>query len=458
MEQLTRGNESETRRSRKYSSDVDPVRNRFEQDRDRILYSAGFRRLAGITQIAAASEVTLLHNRLTHSLKVAQVGRRLTQRLLQDYPTLSSELALDADVVETAGLAHDLGHPPFGHVAERILDDKLREAKAGGFEGNAQTLRYVAKTAIRRTEEADPGSGALDLTRASLNALIKYPWCEHDERGGDTPKWIDRLSCPPSKWNAYEIDREVFTWIRVDSQSGVRCPEAAIMDWADDVSYAIHDFEDYVRARLIPAHTIHRDIRAFADYSWKKLSERYSKAEFDKPKFDEAIDRIKAWNFDDPYGGSRSDEANLNKWVSARITECLEGDAVELDSQPPRVRVNEKRQYLVEVLKQLPMFYVIDWPPFAAAQQGQCRVIASLFDSLKNMVGTRRSSVPRTLHEILVSIEKETSVAAERRHNEDFVSARATVDYLCTLTEVQAFELHDRFSGSSPSMFHGPWL
>jgi dGTPase len=231
------------------------------------------------------------------------------------------------------------------------------------------------------------------------------------------------------------------------------------MDWADDVSYAVHDFEDYVRARLIPAHSIRRDLPAFTDYAWSILVRRHSGAGLDRTEFDEAINRIADFTVDDPYGGSRSDEAILNEWVSARITECLEGDAVELtDSQDSPVKVDAKRQYVVEVLKLFPVYYVIDSPPFAAAQEGQRRVVAGLFDSLMRMVEKRRTSVPRTLHEIVVSVENEPSVSAERMHNREFVAARSVVDYICTLTEAQAFELYERFRGSSPSMFHGPWL
>ncbi len=231
------------------------------------------------------------------------------------------------------------------------------------------------------------------------------------------------------------------------------------MDWADDVSYAVHDFEDYVRAGLIPFHAIQTDLLAFTEHCRRVLSTRLSAAGFDADKFENAIERIRNWRIEAPYGGSRDDEAKLNSWVSARITEYLGDETVSLsDDAVPLLHIDEDMQYEVEVLKQFPVFYVIESPPFAAAQRGQCRIVASLFDSLKRMAERQKSSVPRTLREILISVETEPSVAAERKHNKDFVAARAVVDYLCTLTESQAFELHERFRGASPSMFHGPWL
>jgi len=144
----------------------------FERDRDRLLYSSAFHRLSGVTQIVRAGEEDVFHTRQQHTFKVAQVGRRLAQRCVVDYPKAAKALGLDPEVVEAACLAHDLGHPPFGHAGEETLD-KLVE-KAGdpdGFEGNAQTFRVVTKLSVRY--DLCPG---LNLTRATLAACLKYPW------------------------------------------------------------------------------------------------------------------------------------------------------------------------------------------------------------------------------------------------------------------------------------------
>ena len=267
----------------------------FARDRGRLLHSSALRRLAAKTQVLSPTAgLDFARNRLTHSLEVAQVGREI-----------GASLGLDPDLVDTACLAHDLGHPPFGHNGEKALNDWARPF--GGFEGNAQTLRILTRIEPKVFDDSGHSFG-LNLTRASLDASCKYPWTQATgvaEPGGRT------------KFGVYESDIPIFEWIRHGAVDRRLCIEAQVMDLSDDIGYSVHDFEDaivngYIDVRALSSRVDHDElVDSMVEWIGGELPHDELVAAFDR------LDGLTSWI--ETWEGSRQEMGALKNLTSTLI-------------------------------------------------------------------------------------------------------------------------------------------
>ncbi|WP_348790166.1 deoxyguanosinetriphosphate triphosphohydrolase [Leifsonia sp. NPDC080035] len=270
-------------------------RSDFARDRARLLHSSALRRLAAKTQVLSPTAgLDFARNRLTHSLEVAQVGREL-----------ANSLGLDPDIVDTACLAHDIGHPPFGHNGERALNSWSEDI--GGFEGNAQTLRLLTRLEPK-VFGRDGHPYGLNLTRASLDASCKYPWPESSSVADPSGR---------AKFGFYADDNAVFEWMRAGAPDRQRCIEAQVMDLSDDIAYSVHDFEDavvngYIDVAALGTRVDHDDlVRSMYEWVGGEFSHDELIAAFDR------LDSLDIWL--DTWDGSRRAQAHLKNLTSQLI-------------------------------------------------------------------------------------------------------------------------------------------
>lgn len=415
---------SADRQARQFDISVDDQRSRFARDRDRILYSSAFHRLAGITQIVRAGELDIFHTRQQHTYKVAQVGRRLAENLIARQRNSAERLGVNPEIVEAACLAHDLGHPPFGHAAESALDDLVQDAgDKDGFEGNAQSFRILTKLAVRYDECL-----GLDLTRATLAATLKYPWLrdpsDEKKRG---------------KWSAYASDAEAFHWARKFHPDDKKTAEAEIMDWADDIAYSVHDVEDFHRVGVIHWGEIFAPssrsgiVDAIVD-SW--FSARSDAGE----RVGQALARLSEIVIPFPavtrerYDGSREQRRQLRNLTSLLIGRYIRALTLNPSLSGPSVLINQESADEVRVLKHIARTYVIGLPALHAQQFGQKRIIGDLFEILHDRSQDGDAAfIPKRLRYIW-------KIKGSSR-------PRIAADCLSSLTENETYQLHRRLTG-----------
>jgi len=385
-------------------------RGEFARDRARVLHSAAFRRLSAKTQVLSPSSGDFARTRLTHSLEVAQVGREL-----------ASVLGVDPDLVDMACLAHDLGHPPFGHNGESALN--LWAAEIGGFEGNAQTLRILTRLEPK-IYDAFGHSRGLNLTRASLDAATKYPW-----RLSQAAEFGNSV-----KFGVYDDDLEIFSWMRIGAPDGAKCVEAQIMDFSDDVAYSVHDFEDaIVEGFLDPA--LISDPLAREEL----LDEigRWSGGSLARVQLDEALSNL----MDSPYwlqsfDGTPRDLAQLKNLSSDQIGSFVSRTTESILQNAPResltryragVIIPSKVQSEIAVLKGLVASQVMTHNSRQPLYAKQRELLMELADALLSHPGRLDA----------VSAEAWQSASSEP------AKRRVIVDQVASLTDPAAIALHN---------------
>lgn len=393
-------------------------RSPFERDRARVVHSAALRRLGAKTQVLGPGTDDFIRTRLTHSLEVAQVGR-----------DLGKSLGCDPDVVDTACLAHDLGHPPFGHNGERALHQVA--SGIGGFEGNAQTLRLLTRLEPKTFTPDGVGVG-LNLTRASLDAATKYPWF-----AGHGPVRSDGTRS--HKFGVYTDDRPVFDWLREGAPAGRRCIEAQVMDLADDVSYSVHDVEDAVVSGRVDLARLHEDanrervvaqIRAWYD------------PDVSNDELLEAMDRLGALPYwVQSYDGTRRGLAALKDMTSQLIGRfCVEAvDATRaMFGNGPLIRYDADVVVPRELLAEISVLKGVAAAFVMAPREG---------DPLYQRQRLVLTDLVAVLYDRAEIALEETFAEDWADANDDDIRLRIVIDQVASLTDMSAMAWHARMCG-----------
>lgn len=517
----------------------------FERDVDRIKYTAEFRRLKDVTQVARSGETYLYHDRLSHSLKVAQVGRRFAEYILRMSSRNTSEASesrlneslslaegygrqdvdtalrqqLNPAIVEAACLAHDLGHPPFGHLAEEELDSVLQEKtndnveaeKAGTirrresatdgpsnpddfdekaridgsepagirFEGNAQSFRILTRLASYR----DAATG-LGLTVGVLNGILKYPYGRGEWIDGDDyESWEEEIESESGrsrgKFGCYKTEADAFELIREDIGSGRQTIVAEIMDYADDLTYAIHDLTDFYMDGRLPLDRLLREAseNEFEHVGRRELDNVESDIGYDSSDVrpTEVVEFLASNAYGvapaifQPYEGTTDQQDDLEEFTSYLVETYLnrvyypDRDKAELEADPEtdlfltiqqddsdqyHLAVSTKLEGHIDTLQDLTRHYVIRNSALMGQQRGQRQVIRELFEALYDEAGVddlAKSAIPKP-HSDRLDNDPET----DGFNNKTEQRARAVADMIAGMTELQAVEFHKRLTGDTP--------
>lgn len=378
-------------------------RTEFARDRARIIHSFALRRLAAKTQVAVPWATDFPRTRLSHSLECAQVGREL-----------GASLGADPDLMEGACLAHDIGHPPFGHNGEEALNEVADSC--GGFEGNAQSFRLLVRLEAK-TVDASGKSIGLNLTRSSLDAATKYPWPRAENL---------------RKFGVYDDDQEIFNWVRQGAPAGAQSFEAQIMDWSDDVAYSVHDFEDALVSGQVKLHDLKNDLADIYTVAQESFLADLSRDELNQAL--ENLQQLSCWPAS--YDGSHRGLARLKDLASQlvgrfalaaeRETRDRYGEG-DLTRYKANLVVPRAQRIEVGLLKAIATFYVLNAETSQKRYDDEQILIRELSAALLK-------NAPSSLESFFLQDWSLATTDAQR--------LRVVVDQVASLTDPGAIALH----------------
>ncbi len=390
-------------------------RSEFARDRARVVHSSALRRLGAKTQVLSPGEESdFARTRLTHSLEVAQVGREM-----------ALDLGVDPEIVDMACLAHDLGHPPFGHNGERALNEW--SADFGGFEGNAQTLRILTRIEPK-VFTVDGRSLGLNLTRAGLDATCKYPWALEQAK-------LDDVTFT-NKFGVYADDLEIFEWMRLRAPTERKSIEAQIMDFADDVAYSVHDFED----AIVSGYLDLSQVAASLGKNWiVDEIQRWAHHRFDLQQIEAALDRIRASkNWISVFESTQAQLASLKNLTSEligsfvrRTTDATvaQADGASIVRFAGELHVPTEVQAEIAVLKGLVSAFLMSLESRQEFYAQQRVLLTELADAIL-------ADAPANLDPFAL-IAWQSAKTEEQR-------LRIVTDQVANLTDQSALKLHER--------------
>ncbi|SPS03071.1 dGTP triphosphohydrolase [Cupriavidus taiwanensis] len=430
----------------------------FRRDYARLIHSPAFRRLQGKTQLFPGIESDFFRNRLTHSLEVAQIADGIAIQLNTRDKNFSKH-HIDTDLVQLAALAHDLGHPPFGHNGEYALDECMRDY--GGFEGNAQTLRIVSR--LEKRERNDTKSGGLNLTYRSLASLLKYdePIPLISAQRKDSGKLVKGY---------YASETELVSTIKGavcgnKRASDFKVVECQIMDLADDISYSTYDLEDALKAGfLTPLEIIHlahtpeflskvtRKVAKAMDESIEPadvskvyieifggmVSEKLKDADFHKP-----VDLVK--RISEIYSTSKrlaGDGHLRTAFTSELVKEFMAGISGQFNEKQPalsRVILKQETRLKIEALKHLAYEALIMSPRLKLVEYRGRDIVRGIFEAIDSKERGGHLLLPDDWRESYLSLESDE--LGRKRLICDFVAGmtdRYAVEFYARLTSVDS--------------------